>query len=103
MFRRCATGTKTFYSTGVEAVAAAPAPIVSEIDIPDPPAPALDVDMGIVSETGEVAFSALNLGGWSPIGIAQSALEFIHITGNVPWWATIVIGKCFLLSSQLLF
>lgn len=33
----------------------------------------------------------MGLGGNSPIGLVQHVLEYIHISGELPWWATIVV------------
>lgn len=45
-----------------------------------------------VHPNGEPTFASLGLGGSSPIGIAQSTFEWLHITLNMPWWATIVLA-----------
>ena len=34
-------------------------------------------------------FAELGLGGYSPPGLVQSALELIHTTTHLPWWASI--------------
>lgn len=66
------------------------------IDAPAEPAPPpVDVPLDAVpanlNALGEVSFSALGLGGTSPIGLLQSGLEYIHVTANLPWWATIAL------------
>lgn len=60
----------------------------------DPPAPIEEIIENIVKfhPNGEATFASIGLGGWSPLGLVQQFFEFVHITGNVPWWATIVIG-----------
>lgn len=35
-------------------------------------------------------FAALGLGGYTPPGLVQTALEFIHNTAHLPWWVSIV-------------
>ena len=35
-------------------------------------------------------FASLGLGGYTPPGLVQSALEFIHTNAHLPWWASIV-------------
>ena len=35
-------------------------------------------------------FAALGLGGYSPSGLVQSLLEFLHVNAHLPWWASIV-------------
>lgn len=43
-------------------------------------------------EGAEPAFSTLGLGGWSPVGMVQNCMEFAHITCDLPWWGTILLG-----------
>ena len=35
-------------------------------------------------------FAALGLGGHTPPGLVQSALEFLHVNAHLPWWVSIV-------------
>ena len=35
-------------------------------------------------------FAALGLGGYTPPGLVQHALEFLHVNAHLPWWASIV-------------
>ena len=35
-------------------------------------------------------FAELGLGGYTPPGLVQSALEFLHNNAHLPWWASIV-------------
>ena len=37
---------------------------------------------------GELA--SVGLGGYGPIGLFQSALEWMHVTVGLPWWASIM-------------
>lgn len=46
----------------------------------------------IVQTAGEPALSSLGLAGWTPVGMAQQCLEYLHISQNLPWWATIIVG-----------
>lgn len=63
----------------------------------DPPAPVEEIVEEIVKfhANGEQTLQSLGLGGWSPVGMVQSALEFMHINCGIPWWGTIVIGIYF--------
>ncbi|ESO02049.1 hypothetical protein HELRODRAFT_121655, partial [Helobdella robusta] len=36
--------------------------------------------------------TSLGLGGWSPKGLVENGLEFLHCTLDIPWWSAIVIG-----------
>jgi YidC/Oxa1 family membrane protein insertase len=59
--------------------------------IPEPPSlPVAEVAEAIV---GEPSFASLGLGGWSPVGIVQNCMEYLHIGLDIPWWGTIMIGK----------
>lgn len=40
----------------------------------------------------EPTFASQGLGGWSPVGLVQSAFELLHINVGMPWWMTIVVG-----------
>ncbi|KAJ8031681.1 Mitochondrial inner membrane protein OXA1L [Holothuria leucospilota] len=76
----------------------------SEVFTEDPSATLTDVS-GISTESlatsaqdvlqpiQEVPFSELGLGGYTPIGLLQSSLEWLHITAGLPWWATIITGR----------
>ncbi|XP_033113554.1 mitochondrial inner membrane protein OXA1L-like [Anneissia japonica] len=46
----------------------------------------------ILQPVAEVPFSELGLGGYSPVGLLQTALEFLHVSAGLPWWAAIATG-----------
>lgn len=59
-------------------------------NIPEPPAiPEL---VSQVAAGVEPAISTLGLGGWTPAGLVQEALSFLHIGVDLPWWTCIMIG-----------
>ena len=33
---------------------------------------------------------SMGMGGYSPVGLLQSTLEWIHVTTGLPWWASII-------------
>ncbi|KAI4503676.1 hypothetical protein M0802_001079 [Mischocyttarus mexicanus] len=37
-------------------------------------------------------FESLGLGGYSPVGLIQSSMEWMHIYIGLPWWGTIALG-----------
>lgn len=45
-----------------------------------------------LAEGVEPAFSSIGLGGWTPAGIVQNIMEYLHISLDIPWWGTILIG-----------
>lgn len=63
--------------------------------IPEPPpVPAVDA-ADVVSSfaaNGEPTFASIGLGGYSPVGLVQSGLEYLHISLDVPWWGVIMCG-----------
>ncbi|KAG4081165.1 hypothetical protein HA402_014613 [Bradysia odoriphaga] len=63
--------------------------------IPEPP-PVPTVDATEVATSfaanGEPAFETIGLGGYSPVGLVQSALEYLHISLDIPWWGVIMCG-----------
>lgn len=63
--------------------------------IPEPP-PIPDVNIEVLSklnELGEATFTSLGLGGWTPVGVIQTSLEFVHVSLGIPWWGAIALGK----------
>lgn len=63
--------------------------------IPEPPPiPAAEVTdvASSFAANGEPAFETLGLGGYSPVGLIQSGLEYLHISLDIPWWGVIVCG-----------
>ncbi|CRL08337.1 CLUMA_CG021296, isoform A [Clunio marinus] len=63
--------------------------------IPEPPAiPEFATEKVVESlaQGAEPAFSTLGLGGWSPVGIVQNCMEYLHIGLDLPWWTAIMIG-----------
>jgi hypothetical protein len=68
-------------------------------NIPDPPAIPLEVEKLVetLPLSGEPSFASLDLGGWSPVGIVQNCMEYLHISCDLPWWMSIVIGNSELL------
>ena len=43
--------------------------------------------LSVAAQTEDLA--ALGLGGYTPPGLVQSALEFLHSSAHLPWWASI--------------
>lgn len=42
--------------------------------------------------TLEPTFASIGLGGWSPVGLLQYWLEFLHVSCDLPWWGAIVVS-----------
>ncbi|KAH8268757.1 hypothetical protein KR018_000983 [Drosophila ironensis] len=67
------------------------------VDLPDIPAapipPVHDAANIIDLAAGmEPSFASIGLGGWSPVGIVQNCMEFLHCTWDLPWWSAIAVG-----------
>jgi len=45
-----------------------------------------------VHSNGEPTLGSIGLGGYTPVGLVQNFLEFMHISLDIPWWTTIVIA-----------
>ncbi|XP_069956718.1 mitochondrial inner membrane protein OXA1L isoform X1 [Cherax quadricarinatus] len=73
-----------------ESVAASQNTIDSITYILPPPVPPEAVGPAL-NALGEPTFASLGLGGWSPVGIVQSSLEFLHVTADLPWWGAIAL------------
>lgn len=52
---------------------------------------------------GEPTFESLGLGGYSPVGLLQNFMEFLHISCGMPWWTTIVLGILFFIVNLYLY
>ncbi|XP_066536413.1 mitochondrial inner membrane protein OXA1L [Hoplias malabaricus] len=50
---------------------------------------AADVLQGAVAEP---SLAELGLGSYTPVGLIQNLLEFMHVDVGLPWWGAIVVG-----------
>lgn len=41
----------------------------------------------------EPSLTELGLASFTPVGLIQNLLEFIHVDVGLPWWGAIVVGK----------
>ncbi|GAB6033380.1 hypothetical protein CHUAL_013143 [Chamberlinius hualienensis] len=83
--------TSRFISTN-ESSAEAAAPY-----IPEPPTPPVQVPDdslvdAAVNALGEPTLSSLGLAHWTPPGLVQMGLEWLHVSMDLPWWGAIVAG-----------
>lgn len=67
--------------------------------IPEPPSIPTETITETVTEqvikyaaNGEPTFASIGLGGWTPAGMVQQCMEYLHITLDIPWWGAIAIG-----------
>ncbi|XP_076029582.1 mitochondrial inner membrane protein OXA1L-like [Oratosquilla oratoria] len=75
-------------------------PLVDSIQyIPPPPAPPVEEAAAqVLNALGEPTFASLGLGGWTPVGLVQNWLEFMHVSLDLPWWGTIALATVILRS-----
>lgn len=74
-------------------------------NIPEPPAipPVVEELVETLPLSGELPFEKMGLGGWTPVGIVQNCMEYLHIGCDLPWWTSIAIGKTDLLKTGHIF
>lgn len=64
--------------------------------VPDPSAfSELSEAVQSLAANGEPTLASLGLGGWSPVGMVQQCLEYLHVSLDIPWWGAILIGTVF--------
>lgn len=71
----------------------APAPAVTPPiteQVAEAPLTALDVLQGAGAEA---SLSELGLCNYTPVGLIQNLLEFMHVGIGLPWWGAIVAGR----------
>uniref|UniRef100_A0A9L0SQR4 OXA1L mitochondrial inner membrane protein n=1 Tax=Equus caballus TaxID=9796 RepID=A0A9L0SQR4_HORSE len=63
---------------------------------PSPPA-VTEVASGetadVVQAAAEQSFAELGLGSYTPVGLIQNLLEFMHVNLGLPWWGAIAACK----------
>ncbi|KAG6798192.1 mitochondrial inner membrane protein OXA1L [Apis mellifera caucasica] len=61
-------------------------------EIPDIPVPIEEITKTLdLHANGEPTFESLGLGGYGPFGLSQYFYEWLHISCDLPWWATIIL------------
>ncbi|XP_032121434.1 mitochondrial inner membrane protein OXA1L [Sapajus apella] len=55
----------------------------------------------IVQAAAETSFTELGLGSYTPVGLIQNLLEFMHVDLGLPWWGA--IAACTILARCLIF
>ncbi|XP_074991364.1 mitochondrial inner membrane protein OXA1L isoform X1 [Calonectris borealis] len=54
--------------------------------------PAVGLDPAAVGLEGEVRLEDLGLGAFTPVGLVQNFLQFLHLDVGLPWWGAIAVG-----------
>lgn len=69
--------------------------VINLADLPAAPAvpeTVAEVAGKALNALGEPTFASIGLGGYSPVGLVQNCMEFVHVTCDIPWWGAIAIG-----------
>lgn len=61
-------------------------------DIPSAPDVAT-VHLPTLNKLGEPTFDSLGLGNFSPVGLMQNIMEFVHVSVDIPWWGCLAVSK----------
>lgn len=64
-----------------------------DIDVLDVASETVSVVENIPDVVQDATFQSLGLGGFSSIGFVQHALEFLHVSADLPWWGAITTGN----------
>jgi len=54
--------------------------------------PSISTEDIFASNLAEVPLTELGLGGYTPVGLIQNLLDFLHLTVGLPWWCAIIGG-----------
>uniref|UniRef100_A0A665V803 Membrane insertase YidC/Oxa/ALB C-terminal domain-containing protein n=1 Tax=Echeneis naucrates TaxID=173247 RepID=A0A665V803_ECHNA len=75
-----------------ELVSAGPAPVSAQPvieQVADTAPTAVEVLQAV---TTEPTLAELGLAGYTPVGVIQNLLEYMHVDIGLPWWGAIVVG-----------
>ncbi|XP_067380336.1 mitochondrial inner membrane protein OXA1L isoform X2 [Channa argus] len=82
----------TISDSFTELVSADPTPILTQPVI-EQVADAAPTALEVLQASGaEASLAELGLAGYTPVGLIQNFLEFMHIDLGLPWWGAIVVG-----------
>ncbi|EHA99998.1 Mitochondrial inner membrane protein OXA1L [Heterocephalus glaber] len=94
-------------SLSTSAVSFAEAQVQAPPVVPVTPSPTVvpEVASGettdVVQAAAELSFTELGLGSYTPVGLIQNLLEFMHVDLGLPWWGAIagctVLARCLVL------
>ena len=67
-------------------------PVVIDVDTSAPARWAADAAQTASELPSQGDFTSLGLGGYSPIGLIQWSLEYLHVDVHLPWWSAIIVS-----------
>ncbi|KAI5280392.1 mitochondrial inner membrane protein OXA1L [Manis pentadactyla] len=94
-------------SLSTSAVSFAEAQVQAPPVIPATPSPTAITEVAsgetadVVQAAAEQSFAELGLGSYTPVGLIQNFLEFMHVNLGLPWWGA--IAACTVLARCLVF
>lgn len=83
----------TVFDSSAELASAVPTPVLTQPvteQVVDAAPTAAEV---LQAAAAEPCLADLGLGSYTPVGLIQNLLEFIHLDLGLPWWGAIVVGK----------
>ncbi|KAF4089216.1 hypothetical protein AMELA_G00063490 [Ameiurus melas] len=66
-------------------------PIITQPFTEATEAPVLAMDV-LQGAGADLSLAELGLGSYTPVGLIQNLLEFMHVSIGLPWWGAIVVG-----------
>lgn len=79
--------------TATAAAAIDPTPVIAQ-PITEQVAQVAPTVVDVLHEAGaEVRLAELGLGSFTPVGLIQNLLEYMHMDLGLPWWGAIVAGE----------
>lgn len=79
--------------SAAEVVSAQPTPVLTPPLIEQALDAAATAAEGLQVAAAEQSLAELGLAGYTPVGLIQNLLEFMHVDIGLPWWGAIVVGQ----------
>lgn len=83
----------TVFDSSAELASAVPTPVLTQPVIEQVVDAAPTAAEVLQAAAAEPCLADLGLGSYTPVGLIQNMLEFIHLDLGLPWWGAIVVGK----------
>lgn len=80
-------------ATTTAAAAVDPTPVIAQ-PVTEQVAEVAPTVIDVLQGAGaEVRLAELGLGSYTPVGLIQNMLEYMHMDLGLPWWGAIVVGE----------
>lgn len=83
----------TVFDSSAELASAVPTPVLTQPVTEQVVNAAPTAAEVLQAAAAEPCLADLGLGNYTPVGLIQNMLEFIHLDLGLPWWGAIVVGK----------